>query len=959
VDIDWSVALAEQKMRVHTLAKDLGVTSKAILDKCRAEGLPDIKNHMSTLSAGLTATIREWFSEGAHETTVESAERVNLEKEHRAAKKAARRAAKKKASADAEESDGGGVATATADEETEAPVAEMASESVASAPAAETSDDKVESREVEVAAEAPVETEAAELSEESTEQPEVVSAATETETEIKSDSESEVSAEAPETEEPVVEEEVKAESQQPGPQIDEESEEEEKAKKPSKPAGPQNVPAPAKLQGPRVVRYEAPESVSPPRPRRRPTREESTVDPSIPVGGDPQTSGKRKRGDRDRVAGAGGGSPRRKGGRSGGEGDKYQPWRNQDLIERQERLKGATGRRIHTRRAIESRDGKAGPVAAAPPKTDVTLQEPIVMKDFCFATGVPMGKIFPILKRDHNIIANINMTLDNDMAELLALEFGLNLTIEKAKTKLDQLKQEFETQARPRLKSRPPVVTVLGHVDHGKTSLLDYIRHARVAEKEAGGITQHIGSYHYKKGKVSVSFLDTPGHAAFTAMRARGAQMTDVVVLVVAADDGIMPQTVEAINHAKAAEVPIVVALTKIDLGDQNVTKIYGQLTEHGLTPSGDWGGETDVIHTSTVTGEGVEDLLEHLSALAELLDLKADSSVPARGTVIEAETKSGVGAVVRVLVQEGTLKVGDTVVCGNAFGNIRRLNDSSGKQIKKAGPSIPVEIWGLNDVPMAGDGMYQVDTSQRAKDIAEEMKQYRISEGRAGSQKATSLEDMFRQRGQSGIPELNVIIRADVDGSVEALKGALEQFPSDEVRLTIRHAAVGAITDSDVELAAASNAIIIGFQVSATTATKKMAESRGVDVRMYRVIYDVIDDIKAALEGLLAPNRTEEVRATLEVRDVFNLTKMGTVAGCFVTDGKIERKHFIRLIRDGIVVRQKSGIASLRRFKDDVKEVRQGMECGVKLENFDDIKTGDTLESFEVVETARKLSMD
>jgi translation initiation factor IF-2 len=497
---------------------------------------------------------------------------------------------------------------------------------------------------------------------------------------------------------------------------------------------------------------------------------------------------------------------------------------------------------------------------------------------------------------------------------------------------------------------------MLGHVDHGKTSLLDAIRRTQVAAGEDGGITQHISSYHLQTSAGPLTFLDTPGHEAFTAMRSRGAKLTDLVVLVVAADDGVMPQTVEAINHAKAAEVPIVVALNKMDLGDHKVVEIYGQLASHGLTPSGDWGGDVDVIRTSAIHGEGIEELLEHLVAMGEVLELKADPSVDGTGTVIEAETKEGVGPVVRVLMQEGTLKKGDTVVCGNAAGKVRALHDDRGRPIEEAGPAMPVEIWGLEDVPMAGDKLFEVDSPHRAKQIAEEVAHRRQDEARAESRKARSLEDLFKQRDADEIPELNVIVKADVDGSVDVLRHTLGEIPSDKVRLAIRHAAVGAVNDSDVVLAEASEAIIIAFRVTTQAGARKLAEARRVDVRYYRVVYEVVDEIIKAMEGKLAPEEKEEPRAAAEVRQVFKISKLGLVAGCMVTDGVISRNHKCRVLRDGIVVREGCDIDSLRHFKDDAKEVRAGMECGIRLAGFDDLKAGDVIETYEIVKIARTL---
>jgi len=595
----------------------------------------------------------------------------------------------------------------------------------------------------------------------------------------------------------------------------------------------------------------------------------------------------------------------------------------------------------------------SGPVG---PKTNATVHEPVHLKEFCAETGLNFMQLFKVLKSEHDIVANINMAIPTETAELLALHFGIELEVIPARTKLDELQETFANRERKTLKPRPPVVTILGHVDHGKTSLLDAIRKTHVASGEDGGITQHISSYHITTSRGPVTFVDTPGHEAFTAMRARGAQITDVVVLVIAADDGVMPQTIEAIRHAQAAEVPIVVALNKIDLGDQNVMKIYGQLTEHGLTPSGDWGGEIDVIRTSATTKEGVTELVEHLADLSSVLELKADATVPATGTTIEAETKPGVGSVVRLLVQEGTLKVGDFVVCGNAFGKVRALLGDRGQRIKKAGPSIPVEVWGLDDVPASGDKLYVVDSMQQAKDIATETKQSRLEAARLQSRKVRSLEEMFKRKDAEDVPELNVIIKADVDGSLAALKQSLMEIPSDEVRLTIRHAAVGPVNDSDVLLASTSNGIVVAYRVEVPVGTRRLGEQHGVDIRNYRVIYDCCDDIRQALSGLLSPEERVEARATLEVRQVFRVSKAGMVAGSYVTDGVVNRNHFAKVMRNGAVIREGCKFASLKHFKDDVKEVRAGMECGLRLEGFDDVHVGDVIETYEIIEIARSL---
>ncbi len=919
------------KMRVHILAKELNVPSKTIIEKCRAEGVTVVKNHMSTLSAGLEATVREWFSEGAHDTTLETAKRVDLEKV--TIKRVRRKRKALEAAADAES---GETATAVAEVGIAAPPTEVKTDQVA---VAETVTEVVAAPEAPSAPEpepAPVEAEAevtTEVAATEVSAEEAAIAPTELESvEAPAEQEADQIVETPSEEKPLA---------------DEAPESPPKPKAPVVPAGPQHVPTPAKLQGPRVVRYEAPDDdvVRVRRaPRRRPDAGPSEVKPGTPPPGEADKGGRR----RGREA------PKRGGRVQQGTG-RATEWGNRDLAERRERLAGATGRRIHRRR--ESRASGGGHVSQAGPKTEATVHEPVMMKEFCSATGLSFIQLFKVLKDEQNVMANINMVLPADTAELLALHFGIDLTVIPAKTKLDEVKEDFAGRERVNLQPRPPVVTMLGHVDHGKTSLLDAIRSTHVASREDGGITQHTGAYRVETDRGSVTFVDTPGHEAFTAMRARGAHVTDVVVLVVAADDGVMPQTLEAINHAKAAEVPIVVALNKIDLGDQNMLKIFGQLADQELTPSGDWGGEVDVIETSATTGRGIAELVEHLTDLTSIMDLKADPTLPATGTTIEAETKPGVGAVARLLVQEGTLRVGSFVVCGNAAGKVRALVDDRGNRIEQAGPSVPVEVWGLDDVPSAGDKLYEVENLQRAKEIAASIKRSRVEESRLGSRKVKTLEEMVKQRDSEGIPELNIIIKADVDGSVAALRQALGKIPSDEVRLTIRHAAVGSVNDGDVLLAAACEGIVVAFRVETSVGARRLADEHGVDVRPYRVIYETCDDVKKALEGLLSPDETMEDRATAEVRDLFRLSKSkGVVAGSFVSNGTFDRSHLSRIIRDGVLVRDGCKVASLRRFKDDVREVRAGMECGIRLEGFDDLHVGDVIRTYEIIKTARTL---
>lgn len=923
-------------MRVHILAKELNVPSKTIVEKCRAEGVTTIKNHMSTLSAGLHATILEWFSDGVHEGAVETSDRVDLDKVRI---RAPAKRKKKLTEAASEEGSGEGEDTAIAVAEpdvievpdVESDLPPLTTEATATllpvAPVAppvpfQPKEDSAVEEVVEDTVE-PAAPEAGDVAE--------TVGASEDDSATDTTAQGDISESEPQ------------EKQDAPP------------KNPVVPAGPQHVPTPAKLQGPRVVRYEAPDYDAP--RARRPSPAPAPAARTGPVGPTPVGKPAAKPGEKASDRKRGRVNPRRQASRLADSGERLAEWRDQDLAERKERLAGATGRRMARRRTVQSRGGRGHVAADLGPKTEATVHEPIQMKEFCSETGVSFMQLVRILRDEHSIAANINMVLPTETASLLALHFGIDLEVVPQKTKLDELRELFEQRERTNLVQRPPVVAMLGHVDHGKTSLLDVIRRAHVAASEDGGITQHISSYHVESSHGPVTFLDTPGHEAFTAMRARGAQITDIVVLVVAADDGVMPQTVEAINHAKAADVPIVVALNKCDLGDAKNVKTYGQLAEHGLTPSGDWGGEVDVMPTSAKTGEGVTELVEHLADLTSVLELTADRKVPASGTVIEAKTKTGVGPVASVLVREGTLRVGSFVVCGHAAGKIRALVDDRGARIKEAGPSIPVEIWGLDDVPAAGDELFQVDTLQGAKDIAAEVKRGRVEGARIQSRKATSLQEMLQQRNTNEVPELNIIIKADVDGSVVALKQMLERLPTDEVRLAIRHAGVGAVNDSDVLLASACKGLIIAFRVEASVGAKRLSDLHRVEVRPYRVIYDACDDIKKALEGLLSPLETIESRGTVEVREVFHLSrKAGVIAGSYVTQGLIDRSHLAKVVRDGVVVREGASIASLRRFKDDVKEIRAGLECGIRLEGFDDLHPGDIIDTYEIVKTARTL---
>jgi translation initiation factor IF-2 len=548
------------------------------------------------------------------------------------------------------------------------------------------------------------------------------------------------------------------------------------------------------------------------------------------------------------------------------------------------------------------------------------------------------------------ILATINQTIDIDAVILIADEYGVKV---EQKTELNEYEFEKieETDKPEDLVERPPVVTIMGHVDHGKTTLLDTIRSTKVTAEEAGGITQHIGAYQVEVNGKKVTFLDTPGHEAFTTMRARGAQITDITILVVAADDGVMPQTVEAINHAKVAKVPIIVAVNKIDKPEANPDRIKQELTEYELVPE-EWGGDTIYVPISALRHEGIDQLLEMVLLVAEMNEYKANPNKRARGTVIEAELDKGKGPVATVLVQHGTLKVGDTLVCGNTFGRIRAMVNDKGKRIKDAGPSMPVEILGLNAVPFAGDQFMVFEDEKRARQVAQHRQNLQRDAELKSNAKVT-LDDLFKQIQEGEIKDLNIIIKADVQGSAEALKASLEKLTEEGVRVNIIHSGVGAITESDVILASASNAIIVGFNVRPDAGAKKTAETENVDIRLHRVIYHVVEEIEAALKGMLDPVYKESVIGTAEVRQTFKVSKVGTIAGCYITDGKVTRDAGVRVIRDGIVIFE-GELDTLKRFKDDVKEVAQGYECGITIKNFNDIKEGDMIEAFVMEEVAR-----
>ncbi|PJY98621.1 translation initiation factor IF-2 [Bacillus vallismortis] len=549
------------------------------------------------------------------------------------------------------------------------------------------------------------------------------------------------------------------------------------------------------------------------------------------------------------------------------------------------------------------------------------------------------------------VMATINQELDKDTIELIASEYGVE-TEEVIVLEETELEKYEEPDKEEDLEIRPPVVTIMGHVDHGKTTLLDSIRKTKVVEGEAGGITQHIGAYQIEENGKKITFLDTPGHAAFTTMRARGAEVTDITILVVAADDGVMPQTVEAINHAKAAEVPIIVAVNKVDKESANPDRVMQELTEYGLVPEA-WGGETIFVPLSALTGKGIDELVEMILLVSEVEELKANPKRQAKGTVIEAELDKGRGSVATLLVQTGTLHVGDPIVVGNTFGRVRAMVNDIGRRTKTAGPSTPVEITGLNDVPQAGDQFLVFKDEKTARSVGEARASKQLEEQRSDKAKL-SLDDLFEQIKQGDVKDINLIVKADVQGSAEALTAALQKIEVEGVKVKIIHTGVGAITESDIILASASNAIVIGFNVRPDGNAKSTAEAENVDIRLHRIIYKVIDEIEAAMKGMLDPEYEEKVIGQVEVRQTFKVSKIGTIAGGYVTEGNITRDSGLRLIRDGVVIFE-GEVDVLKRFKDDVKEVSQGYECGITIKKYNDIREGDILEAFVMQEIERK----
>lgn len=643
--------------------------------------------------------------------------------------------------------------------------------------------------------------------------------------------------------------------------------------------------------------------------------------------------------------------------KSAKKGAKNKEWADAENKKRGIKTRGdvnmGQGWRAQKSKAKSQRNDEAEHAFNAPTEPivhEVLVPETITVADLAHKMAVKAGEVIKVLMK-MGMMVTINQVLDQETAIILVEEMGHIAQAAAAndpETFLDDADHAEAIQ-----EARPPVVTVMGHVDHGKTSLLDYIRRSRVASGEAGGITQHIGAYHVETPRGMVTFLDTPGHEAFTAMRARGAKATDVVILVVAADDGVMPQTIEAVHHAKAAGVPLVVAVNKIDKPEANSERVKQELVAEEVVPE-DWGGDVMFVEVSAKTGQGIDNLLEAVLLQAEILELKAPKNTPAKGLVIEGRLDKGRGPVSSVLVQSGTLKRGDMILAGSAFGRVRAMLDEAGNDIKEAGPSIPVEILGLSDVPNAGEEVIVLNDERKAREIAL-FRQGKFRDVKLAKQQASKLENMFDQMAEGEVKTLGLIIKSDVQGSYEALSTSLQKLSTAEVKVNIIHTGVGAVTESDVNLSVASKAVLIGFNVRADAGARKLIESSGVDVRYYNIIYEAVDEIKAALGGMLSPEKKESATGLVEIREVFRISKVGAIAGCYVLDGVVKRNAKVRVLRGDVVIHT-GELDSLKRFKDDVKEVKSNFECGLSLKNFNDIEVGDMLEVFEVVEVARTL---
>ena len=981
-------------IRVNQLAKELGVESKAILAKCREEGLEDqVPNHQSTIKMGLAETIREWHATGEFGGTGgETAVAVETAPAKKRAPSRSKKAAGQSNDGDAGTSDDSDTAVAVEeppagsdgsgndDDEAQVepgltPGGDLVPAGEASSPGDPTATQPAGAQaaanggltltsdggefaggsDASVAPHAAAQGGVPSGGAASVSAADPVLPATGDGVGPVTDSDAPASqpaaASGPKVVQPFVpppppaRPTVKLESGRPT------------LNKPARPVAPAFVPAPAQLQGPKVVREEAPDVVSAPRPRRMAPGSTPMVGPggTIPAraqgGRGVRSASEEEDAEAKKKAGSRTLSTRRRGpdGRRGEADEKLRDFSEQDLKDRADRINSAAASRqsldTHLRKSA-ARGTHAYAKSAAERGEPIEIEEPITVRTLSTAIGVKTNDLIKQLMRKGSFVT-INQALDLEVAQELALGYNVELVAAVRLTLEDELMIEFDERAAAdqNMQPRPAVVTILGHVDHGKTSLLDKIRSANVASGEAGGITQHIAAWQVQTGEKRVTFIDTPGHQAFTAMRARGANMTDVVVLVIDSAQGIQPQTTESINHAKAAGVPIVVALSKVDRPDSNPEMVLGQLAAAGLNPT-EWGGDTETVRVSAVTGQGIPDLIEVLDYQSQLRDLKADPDAPSRGSVIESRVDPGLGPIATVLVQDGTLRVGDVVLAGQGYGRVRSLLNDYLKPVPEAGPSTPIIISGLSELPSAGDKFYTVDDMDRARSIAQERLNNERAEALAGMTRV-SFDNLLSTMKEGDIKTINLIIKADVQGSVETLVQTVTDQNTEEVRVKVIHSGVGPISESDVELANASGAVIIGFHVVPDEAARHLAEQRRVEVRVYRVIYEIFDDLKKALSGMLEPEIREKLHGHAEVRQVFKVSRLGNIAGCFVTDGHIQRGSKVRLLRDGTIITQDLAIDTLKRLKDDVKEVKTGFECGIKLSGYDDIKIGDVFEAY------------
>jgi translation initiation factor IF-2 len=903
------------RVRIYELAKEAGLKSKELADKLIAMGYP-IKGHSSTVDEDMAAEIRrKVLGQGAVEVTDEH---IQMRKRPTTVRRKTTTVVRRRSKAQKE-------AAARKAEEQEAGITEEVREEVSTP--AETEElaaqtgtgeaDLVQTDESVTGTEDHAETGEAEES-------------------IKEEAEEG----APQGEAPPESGEAEGAAE---PEPRPEKAEQDEVKKVEEPKRPKSL---AKVVG-QVVIQPVPERKS--RPPRRSSRPRPGGGPVMePSVGDRGPARGKKKG--KRVVAIGSDEDRlKKGGKVGKKGRRRIDFsRNGDV----EYMRPRRNRRKKDAKRKKSTQEQTPVAEMKAIKKRIKVVETISVGELAKRMGVKAGEVIAKLM-GLGVMATLNQALDVDTATLVAADFGYE--VEQAMTdelEIEALQLQEEEQGGEAV-PRPPVVTVMGHVDHGKTSILDAIRKTDVAEGEAGGITQHIGAYHINAPSGDLTFVDTPGHAAFTEMRSRGAKITDIVVLVVAADDGVMDQTREAIAHAQAAEVPIVVAVNKIDKDNANPERVKRELGEFGLLPE-EWGGDTIFCETSAKKGTGINELLENIQLQAEILELKADPARHAKGTVIEAQLHKGRGPVATVLVQEGTLRPGDNFVAGMYSGKVRMLINERGEQVKEAGPAIPVEVQGITGVPHAGDEFVVVPDEKMAKSVAAS-RQLKARESELASASKVSLDNLFEKMAEQEVQELRIILRADVQGTLQAFGQAAEKLSTDEIRVKVLHEGTGSITENDVHLAAASDAIIIGFNVRPSVKVKELAEREGVDIRSYDVIYHALEDIEKAMIGMLAPSYEEQVIGTAEVRETFHVPKVGTIAGCAVVDGRIERNAGVRVLREGVVI-YTGTISSLKRFKDDVKEVQTGYECGIGVENFNDIKVGDTLEAFIMEEVEASL---